>query len=85
MFSNELKLLVAAGDAVASLEVVASSIDQLSTKAARTLSVAATPFIAATLMPDICLRFRQQRRLFAGRGHDLVSSPEGLPPIPMPA
>lgn len=54
------QLVAVAGDAVSSLEKVAASIDQLSTKAARTLSVAATPFIAATLMPEACMRFRQR-------------------------
>ncbi len=54
------QLVVAAGDAISALEGVASSIDQLSTKAAQTLSVAVTPFIAATLMPEICMRFQQR-------------------------
>jgi len=54
------QLVVVAGDAVSSLEGAASSINQLSTTAARTLSVAATPFIAATLMPEACMRFRKR-------------------------
>lgn len=54
------QLVLVAGDAVSSLEAVASSIDQLSLSSAQTLSVAVTPFIAAVLMPDVCMRFRQR-------------------------
>lgn len=54
------QLVAVAGVAVASLEEAASSISQLSTKAAQTLSVAATPFVAATLMPEACMRFKQR-------------------------
>jgi len=54
------QLVVVASAAVSSLEAVASSIDQLSVNTARTLSVAVTPFIAAALMPDVCMRFQQR-------------------------
>ncbi|MGE4338214.1 MAG: LysR family transcriptional regulator [Pigmentiphaga sp.] len=65
------QLVLVAGEAVSSLEAVASSIDQLSLSTAQTLSVAATPFIAAVLMPDVCMRFRQRHPEVAVRVIDV--------------
>ncbi len=54
------QLVAAAQQAITALENAASTIGQLSTEARHTLSVAATPLIAATLMPEACASFRAQ-------------------------
>lgn len=54
------QLLPVAEDVVARLENAALSIEQLSRQVARRLSVAATPFVASHLLPEVCRRFAHE-------------------------
>ncbi len=50
------QLLTVAEDVIARLENAVLSIEQLSRQVARRLSVAATPFVASHLLPEVCRR-----------------------------
>ena len=54
------QLVAAAHQTISSLDAAASCIGRLSTHARQTLSIATTPLVAATLMPQACSLFREQ-------------------------